>query len=398
MRSLEVVLTTWCNLRCSYCYQGTRRDLRRMGWETLRRALDLLVGSASPRPRLSFYGGEPLLEFPSIRRAVGYLDEALPAGRTARYAITTNGTLLDDGVAEFLAEHRFTVHLSLDGVASAQDLRSPGTFERLDALLDRLRSRHPTFFRRHLRVVLTLTQDNLPYLAESVRYLLGRDVREIEIAPLITGRALSGPGLREELEHQFSRIHRMTLDHQRETGQVPVALLRRSAEDEAPGRNLDRFCGVDGGESLTVDVDGRLYGCVLFAPSLQDSPSDFFRRQVAGLCFGDLNDGKPTPQRRAAVVPGPIFSGRLQKYSSFGRCGECEFVEDCHVCPVSIAHIPANTDHDRIPDLQCALHLVALDYRRRVPPVASVRDVVRGRAPVPGAIRRVLDGVGRTRV
>ena len=41
-----------------------------MDWAVLRSALDVLLRSGHPAPVLSFYGGEPLLEFPTIRRAV----------------------------------------------------------------------------------------------------------------------------------------------------------------------------------------------------------------------------------------------------------------------------------------------------------------------------------------
>jgi sulfatase maturation enzyme AslB (radical SAM superfamily) len=339
-----------------------------MSWTTLRRALDLLVDSGAPRPRLAFQGGEPMLEYPLIGRAVDYLDRALPPGRCAEYAVTTNGTLVDDDVASFLAEHRFTLHLSFDGIRAAQDLRAPGTFDTLHALLDRLRRRHPSFFRRHVRVVVTLTPDNLPFLAESVGYFLGKSVGEIEIAPLIDGPARSEPGLLEDLHRQFGRIHRATLEHQQETGRVPVTLLRRSAGEAPVGECPDRFCDLDRGETLAVDVDGRLHGCVLLAPSL-----------------------------RAPATSGPIFTGRANKYSSFRRCGDCEHLGSCTICPVSIAHAPDNTDPSRIPDVQCALQLVALEYRKRVPPVAFVWDVARGNAPMPAAIRRVLEGVGTTR-
>ena len=144
--ALEVILTAGCNLRCTYCYQNDKKP-RSMAWETLRGALDLVVGSENPRVEVLFLGGEPLLEFPLIRRAVEHVRATRAPGKTVSFSIVTNGTLLGRGEAEFLAAHDFETHLSFDGVPAAQALRGPRTFPVLDALVDRLARDHPRFAR-----------------------------------------------------------------------------------------------------------------------------------------------------------------------------------------------------------------------------------------------------------
>jgi sulfatase maturation enzyme AslB (radical SAM superfamily) len=361
-----------------------------MPWKTLRRALDLLTSSAATPKHLGFYGGEPLLEFPLIRRAVEYLERSCPDDGGIRYSITTNGTRLTAEVAAFLATHRFRTHLSFDGVPAAQDLRGKGTFTRLDSVLDRIRADHPSFFRDHLRIVLTLTLDNLPYLEQSVEYFLCRDVREIEISPLITHPGGPTEGLPARLERQFRGVFRASLEHHRCSGRVPVALLRRPYARRSTTTASDWLCGLARGEDLTVDVDGRVYACVLLARSYQTLASDFLRREVAGLCFGNLARGQLRLEARSKSDVGEIFRGRQRKHSSFRECADCEHLPDCRICPVSIGHIPGNEDPHRVPDLQCALNLVALRYRKRMPPVATAADIVSGRAPVPEAIRKIV--------
>ena len=109
---VTVILTATCNLRCAYCYQD-RKQPRRMGWETLRRAVDLLLGSRRRDLELWFGGGEPLLEFPLLRRAVGYAEAACPPAKRLRFGLSTNGLLLDDDRADFLAAHRFSMQAQL---------------------------------------------------------------------------------------------------------------------------------------------------------------------------------------------------------------------------------------------------------------------------------------------
>jgi len=100
LQSLEVVLTTACNLNCNYCFQDVRND-RSMSWAVLRSALDLLLRSDHPKPELTFYGGEPLLELPLMVRAVEYLEAE--GGGSVAVSVFTNGTLLDRGTRRFLA-------------------------------------------------------------------------------------------------------------------------------------------------------------------------------------------------------------------------------------------------------------------------------------------------------
>src|SRR5688572_4383421 len=125
LHSVDVVLTANCNLRCGYCYQNDKKP-RSMDWNTLRASADLLLGSRQPEVHMLFIGGEPLLEFPLIRRAVEYIEAARPRHLTVRYDIITNGTLLREEQTAFLVDHDFAVQLSFDGVPPAQDLRGRG--------------------------------------------------------------------------------------------------------------------------------------------------------------------------------------------------------------------------------------------------------------------------------
>jgi len=168
LRYINLVLTAECNLRCGYCYQNAKKPLR-MPWETLRAALDLALGSAGFEVGVYFLGGEPLLEFPAIRRAVEYLEKNRPRGRRFSYGISTNGTLWTDEICAFLIDNRFETQISFDGVPDAQKSRGEETFDVLDRLLDRLREEHPSFYRRSVRVAVTTSPETMPHLAESRR-------------------------------------------------------------------------------------------------------------------------------------------------------------------------------------------------------------------------------------
>ena len=171
LTSLQLVLTAGCNLRCSYCYENDKKD-RSISWDVVRVALDRLLASPHSDVRVLFIGGEPLLEFPMIERAVAYLAEHQRPDMSIRKAIITNGLLLGERETQFLVDHGFLVKVSFDGVAAAQRLRGEHTFAKLDALLDQLRDEHPGFYDDHLKINVTLLPETLQWLADSIEYFV----------------------------------------------------------------------------------------------------------------------------------------------------------------------------------------------------------------------------------
>lgn len=379
LQALELVLSSRCNLGCSYCYQNAHGTAR-LCWETLRVALDLLLESSSRQLEVVFLGGEPLLEMDLIRRAIAHVGSRHRRQQRVHFSLSTNGLLLDREAARFLARHRVKVQLSFDGNRPAQEERAPGTFERLDRLLDRLRREQPAFFRR-LRVASTLTSANLPYLAESVRYFLAMGVSDLSIAPVVTHDPGWRVGGEEAMARQLVRVYRLCLDHYRRTGEVPLVLFRRGtaeAQPEAPGESL---CRAGRGRALAVDVDGQAYACAVFAGSYQRFPTPFLRDRAERLCMGDIR-AADFPRRleelpEAARRTG-IFHGAEARYSSYGRCRDCRFLGSCAICPAAIGHIPGNSDPHRVPDFSCAFHRMALTCRERFPVQPTALQVLTG--------------------
>jgi uncharacterized protein len=68
---------------------------------------------------IHFYGGEPLINMPAIRTMVQKVS-AKPEGRFI-FAITTNGTILNDSVIELLREGSFYTIVSIDGPKEIHD-------------------------------------------------------------------------------------------------------------------------------------------------------------------------------------------------------------------------------------------------------------------------------------
>ena len=367
--SLGLVVSADCNLRCAYCYQD-RKQPRQMSWPTMARALDLVASTRRRRADVTFLGGEPLLGYPLIVRAVRRLGRRFPAARRPDYTLATNGLLLTPRRLAFLERHRFDIQLSFDGVAPSQDLRSPGSFAILDRLLDRLGLRHRAYFRRRVMAAVTVTAPAIPHLADSFDYLLAKGVEDIAIGPAMGHPRLS-KAQAGELDRQFGRIFTSCLRHYRATDRVPLRLFRKTAAAPKKVPESDLACVAATGRDLAVDVDGEVYPCTLLIRSCQTVARPALARRLAAMSLGPVTDVQGLLERRAqlpdAARAARIFGPQSRKRSGLERCAACRCAAACFVCPIACAKNPNSAAENRIPDFQCAFNRIALEYRRRFP-------------------------------
>ncbi len=99
-----------CTMKCSYCYGdgGTyNRERSLMSTETAFKALKAAKSLGDIRI-VTFFGGEPLLNFSLIKEVV----EQTPQ---IQYGIITNGTIMTDEIVSFIKEHNIRITVSIDG-------------------------------------------------------------------------------------------------------------------------------------------------------------------------------------------------------------------------------------------------------------------------------------------
>lgn len=126
-------LTDDCNLRCKYCFVEQRPHY--MTFELAKTASDFLVNnlhikkdlgfiSQNATAEITFFGGEPTLCWDTIIvPLVTYLETTYP--EEVGFAITTNGTLLNEDKIKYLYDHRISPLLSIDGAPKTQDFNRP---------------------------------------------------------------------------------------------------------------------------------------------------------------------------------------------------------------------------------------------------------------------------------
>ena len=125
---LTLCVTEDCNFRCKYCvysdfYKYDRGYSNKyMDFTIAKKAIDYYFSLLKEgerynplrEPTIGFYGGEPLLNFKLIKKCVEYVEGNYNYNKI-EYAVTTNGSLLDEEKANLLMKHDFSIAVSLDG-------------------------------------------------------------------------------------------------------------------------------------------------------------------------------------------------------------------------------------------------------------------------------------------
>lgn len=120
-------ITNDCNLRCKHCCvsAGDKARGRELSTEELLDAAERITGAEPATLVLS--GGEPLVRS-DFKQVTLYIKQHYKGN----LSIMTNGTLIDDNMAEFIATNYDQADVSLDGVdeETCSKLRGQGVFEK----------------------------------------------------------------------------------------------------------------------------------------------------------------------------------------------------------------------------------------------------------------------------
>jgi uncharacterized protein len=178
-------LTTWlhltnaCNLRCDYCYLHKTAEAMELGRG--RQAVDAVFRSAVAhgfrRVKIKYTGGEATLNFALVPALHDYARRLAEGhGLELEGVVLSNGVRMTDQMIAELRTRGLRLMISLDGVGATHDAQrcfagGRGSFAHVERTLDRLMAHglRPT-------ISITVSRRNLAGLAETVSYVLDRDL------------------------------------------------------------------------------------------------------------------------------------------------------------------------------------------------------------------------------
>ncbi len=113
-----------CNLKCTYCYggEGEYGKRGRMSEQILVQAMETFFSKGEGNHFLIFFGGEPLMNFPLMKKTAALGESFRNQGRAdIGLGIVTNGTFCNDEIKKFFDDHIVDATFSLDGPGELND-------------------------------------------------------------------------------------------------------------------------------------------------------------------------------------------------------------------------------------------------------------------------------------
>lgn len=277
LTTLVLNVNTGCNLSCTYCY---KEDLAvpaagtKMSYETAIQAVEMLLHESPGQPHYNivFFGGEPLTRIELIRNVVRYCEQRFAQhGAGVDFTLTTNATLLDEDMVDWLDAHRFGLTLSMDGPPEVHDLNrltvgGRGTYDvvrrKVDMLLSRYRSR-PVGCRVTLSAGVTDVEKIFDHLYHEVGF------HEVGFGPVTSGELSAFNLPPDQLAEVFEGMKRLGRRYLQEAlnGTKPgFANMHQLLTDLHEGNRKPLPCGA-GIALLAVDGNGGLNLCHRFTGS-----------------------------------------------------------------------------------------------------------------------------------
>lgn len=295
IKSAVIYTTTDCNASCPYCFErGTRR--RYMQPDTAREIALSLGKHASDKIRLTWFGGEPLLNWAAMDEICSYLKNN---GVAVTSKIITNGVLagnitFDDAEAINLK----SVQITLDGMPEAYERikgLNPGGF---DLVIDNIN--HLLSLGVAVNIRLNVDGQNGPEMVQLVEYIHEHCTSQIK-KPVVYAHMIFG----------------MDGDGKRDAAEWIIKAEKR-AHELGIGKSYklhppkSHHCMADSNRSVVINPEGQITVCEQYCDD---------------ELVGDIWKG---PQRGK-------LAAWAEEYES-DDCRFCEFYPECRAlkkCPNS---------------------------------------------------------------
>lgn len=339
LKDLILQVTQQCNLRCKYCaysgnYYNRSHSSQRMDFETAKRAIDFYLERSKEEPQLcvSFYGGEPLLEFELITKCTEYILNR-KGDHPIRFNMTTNGTLLTQKKVKFFEQNNFYIMVSLDGSKESHDANrrysnDKGSFDDIMDKLDYIRKNHSKFFDNNIRVntvinaktdmeeTFSLLADSGIFKAENVNLnnVELTDIKDDNITKLEEKNFLSQEY--EYLKMTLSLIGRRDWDSRSKLMRGRISsvelMFKQLHRHTIEGRCMHHAgpC-LPGIRRLFVTVDGEFYPCERVSESNEE------------MKIGNLNQGFDYERMDLFINHGKIIKDKCLSCWNLRRCLFC---------------------------------------------------------------------------
>lgn len=237
--TLHLLLNERCNFKCKYCYSASGRSTAELNMEQIKPMLDYFLSTrrraVNDRTIMFMGGGEPALSWEILKDATLYARK-VTIGSCVRphFAITTNGSILNDEMIAFFKEHDFTVQLSFEVLPDVQN-EQRGFYDTVAANVKMLTE---AGVKNYLRS--TITEKNVDRIPEMVRYCHNTFplVKKLSCQQVVDPSYFTTPTIVKDF---FGRYFRSFKEGEKVAGELGIT-LRSSSSHLINYSKRERFC------------------------------------------------------------------------------------------------------------------------------------------------------------
>lgn len=192
-----IELTGRCNENCTYCHAAARHKKKAnidMTIETARKVVDLIFSAHAKNITIEFQGGEPLLNWDTVKFILEYTTEKNAThNKHLTFTMVTNLSLMNQEKLSILRKYNVALCTSIDGPAKIHDkhrlFAGKSSFKiTRDWLLkiqkDQKRGQEKGEHYYLIAGIMTTTKDSLPFYKEIIDEYVKLNLDKIFLRPL----------------------------------------------------------------------------------------------------------------------------------------------------------------------------------------------------------------------
>lgn len=354
------VLTSDCNFRCLYCQARDENNHKSglMSKEIAKKCVDIALQSPDKVLSFEFQGGEPLLNFSTLKYIVEYANKN-KGYHDINYSVVTNISLLDESIINYFKDNKISMATSLDGPKEVQDINRPfsdgeGSYDTVCSNIKRVKENG-----QYIGAIETTSKYNLDKYKETIDTYVSLGLCEIFIRPLTKlGTAANNWDEIGYSSSSFKEYYRKSLLYILELningtkikeGHASVFLQKIIGNYSNNYMELRSPCGASIGQRAYF-FDGNIFTC--------DEGRMMYEMGDDAFLIGNVNNSNHSELIKSSITKTLMLSSMTELLPA---CNECVYQPYCGVCPVATYGETKNIFNNQCNNFRCELYKGILD-------------------------------------